>query len=275
MDALRNDLNRFYTSKKAIVAFNIQNSYQFDALVKAVKLSKLPVIAQFSSSYIDYFQNYYNFEKYIHKYSNIPLYFHLDHCSDVLLINKCIEYGFHGVMFDGSSLPIEENIKGTNIVYEYANTKGVCVEAELGSIIGVEDGSGTKNGNYFSLEEFELFVRKAKFDILALGIGNAHGFYKTTSEVKLNLLNKATEIKNDLKHVLHGATGLSDELILEAINLGTVKINFSTELKAKTHKVIQEYVDSKKIFDEKEFRKLHIDRLMPFFIEIINKFSIK
>ena len=181
------------SSKRAILAFNIQNILQLEAISRSSKVMNKPVIAQFSSKYIPYFEKMYRIDNLVNKYQRDLLFFHLDHCNDDALIKLCIDKGFASVMYDGSDKNVSINAANTNKYYKYANHK-TLLEVEIGSIGGVEDGFGVDKSNYFEPKELLEFSRIAKFDLLALGIGNVHGKYKSLSAVRLDLL----ELSNDL-----------------------------------------------------------------------------
>jgi fructose/tagatose bisphosphate aldolase len=153
---------------KAMMAFNIQNVYHLRAVSEIAQTKRVPIIAQVSAKYIPFFEDIYGLARLVKKFQSEYLFFHLDHCMDETVIHQCIDAGFAGVMFDGSSLPITENICRTNDVYRYASERGALVEAELGAIQGVEDGFGVEDERVYSKEELKLFVKEASFDLLAM-----------------------------------------------------------------------------------------------------------
>ena len=218
------------SSKRAILAFNIQNILQLEAISRSSKVMNKPVIAQFSSKYIPYFEKMYRIDNLVNKYQRDLLFFHLDHCNDDALIKLCIDKGFASVMYDGSDKNVSINAANTNKYYKYANHK-TLLEVEIGSIGGVEDGFGVDKSNYFEPKELLEFSRIAKFDLLALGIGNVHGKYKSLSAVRLDLLELSNDLIGKRPLVLHGGSGLTKKMIKKSIDLGVVKINISTSLK--------------------------------------------
>ncbi|MCC6600967.1 MAG: class II fructose-bisphosphate aldolase [Crocinitomicaceae bacterium] len=253
---------------KSLLAFNIQNIHQIRALHQSCVQLETKAIAQFSSSLINYIEDTYAFVRLKEKFGD-RLFFHLDHCTKMEVIERCIGFGFDSVMYDGAHLPLMDNIKYSNIIYEKAHNRDICLEVELGAISGVEDGFGSEDGHYFSMDELSIFFNEAKFDFIALGIGNAHGFYKSSEGIKVSLLKDAQRQFPQMRHVLHGGTGMSSELINEAIQYGTVKINFSTELKAKTVEVLTLYSASNPLFNEVEFSDYHNKILIPYFEELL------
>jgi len=263
-----------FMAKKAMLAFNIQNVYHLESLARAAKELNAPVIAQVSAKYISELDERHGLSRLTQQYQKGLVFCHLDHCMDEAVIRRCVDAGFAGVMFDGSSLPVEENIQRTNRVYEYAHQRGVLVEAELGAIKGVEDGVGTDNGRVYSLNELEVFYREAHFDLLALAIGNAHGEYINTSGIKIDLLVEAKGIIGEFPLVLHGGTGMPDQMIHDAIDAGVVKINVSTALKAESIKAIKKYTGSSIFYDEGKYTAACLETFVPFFRTFISKFSI-
>lgn len=263
-----------YSSQKATIAFNVQNIYQLRALYIVANTEKVPVIAQFSAKFIHYFEEVIGFTTLVNKYQNEYVTFHLDHCLDKSIIKFCIDKGFASVMFDGSSLPIAENIKQTNEIYDYANDKGCLLEAELGAISGVEDGFGEEHGFYFDPNELESFGRDAKFDLLALAIGNAHGVYQSTEDIKPKMLLDAKNAIGEQLFVLHGGTGMPQSMVKEAISYGVVKINVSTALKLETLSIYQEFTQQNNSFDELKFWKLFNERISSFYLDFISNYTI-
>ena len=271
MILLRKIFNNCLKSNKSLLAFNIQNIIQLEALFTASKSINKPVIAQFSSKYIPYFDQKFGMAELVKKYQKNLLFFHLDHCNDESIIKFCIDIGFASVMYDGSSEPIDINIHNINKYFNYANQK-TLIEVEIGSIGGQEDGFGNEELNYYKTSDLLFLKKKASFDLLALGIGNIHGEYKSLSAVKLEMLELSNKLIGKVPLVLHGATGMSDEMILKSINYGVAKINFSTILKLKTLKLVKDYSSLVTKYDEIKFNDYMIKNLKIFFTELINKY---
>ena len=273
---LKNVLKAHLTSSMAILAVNVQSIQQIE-IVSALSLElQKVVIIQFSAKYISYFEKLIGIERILDKYKvNKYLYFHLDHCVDEILIGKCINWGFDSVMYDGSASPINENIFNTKRIVALASAAGVLVEGEVGVVGGVEDEFGDGCSTVFSIDDALSFYNESGVDLLALGIGNAHGVYITNESVDVNLLFTFQErLKDKSSLVLHGATGLEDEQIIDAIKYGVVKVNFSTELKLVYQSVITD-LGSRTLHDEiylyEELRK----SLRPVLTEIIKKMGGK
>jgi ketose-bisphosphate aldolase len=270
--ALRKIIRNCLENNKAILAFNVQNTMQLDALCLASMTLNKPVIAQFSSKYIPYFDQNHGMPALVSRYQRDLVFFHLDHCNDDSLIKYCIDIGFASVMYDGSRELLDTNIYFSNKYYQYGNGRSL-IEVELGSIGGQEDGFGGDHLSYFKGPDLLRFKNEANFDLLALGIGNVHGVYNSLSVVRIELLELSNELVGRTPLVLHGATGMSDEMIFESINYGVVKINFSTNLKFKTLELIKDYTNSAVKYEEMEFASFVSKELNNFFIQLIDKFS--
>lgn len=272
---LKEILEKCYKNKKSLIAFNAQNIYHLQALKEVTEELKQPVIVQFSARYVKQFEKRFGFEFLKENYRNSYMYFHLDHCQDLDLIKFCIEAGFDGVMYDGSEFSLDENIRTTNLVLDMAKSENCMVEGELGQIGGVEDGIGSESMSFANLSEVKKYIDSTGLGLLALGIGNAHGFYSTTENIDTSILLKAKEIlKRDQLFVLHGGSGMPDEMILDTINYGVVKINFSTQIKQKTNDALKEYLNSGELFNEINFEKSLVKKLKKLFTKFINKYTV-
>ena len=261
---LKNVLIDCLASSKAVLAVNVQSIQQIEILSSLSLELKRELIIQFSAKYIPYFEKIIGIETILNKYkTNNYLYFHLDHCNDESLIIYCIKCGFDSVMFDGSKSSIKENIYNTKRIVSKAKIHEILVEGEVGIVGGVEDGFGEEGSTIFNMDEALYFYKESGVDLIALGIGNAHGVYSSNKCVDIELLStfqKNLEVKSQL--VLHGATGLDDEQISKAIEFGVVKINLSTELKLLYQKVIME-LGGRKIHDEIYFYTELKEKLRP------------
>lgn len=158
----------------------------------------------------------------------IDVVLHLDHGSSFEICKKCIDAGFTSVMIDASHYPLLENIEITKKVVEYAHSKNVTVEAEIGQIGGTEDGMEGKNYNA-KLEDVIALVNSTHIDSVAPALGSVHGLYKGKPNLDFITMKKISE-NVSVPLVLHGGTGIPDNLIQEAIKNGINKININTEL---------------------------------------------
>lgn len=167
-----------------------------------------------------------------HHQISVPICIHLDHSRK---FEQCIEAAkrdFQSLMFDGSALPFEENIRITKAVVDVANALGLGSEGEIGKIGGTEDDITVdeKDAMITTVEEALDFSERTGVDYLAVSIGTAHGVYKTIPELKFDRLS---EIKEAVKKpiVLHGGSGVPDDQVVEAVKRGVAKINVDTELR--------------------------------------------
>ena len=186
----------------------------------------------------------------------VPVALHLDHGSyDGAL--ACIDAGFSSVMFDGSHYGIEENIQKTKEIIEIAHSKGISVEAEVGAIGGEEDGV-IGNGEVADPDECKM-IADLGVDMLAAGIGNIHGKYpENWAGLNFDVLAKIQEKTGTMPLVLHGGTGIPEEMIKKAISLGVSKINVNTECQLSFTAATRKYVEEGKDLQGKGFdpRKL-------------------
>lgn len=240
----------------AVAQININNLEWIKAVLNAAQKSNTPVILGVSAGagkYMHGFGNVVDMVKNTIAYNKItiPVALHLDHGSFEACI-ECLNVGFSSVMFDGSRLPINENIAKTNIIVKLAKKHHASVEAEVGGIGGSEDGT-VSNGELASVEECSLLVKKTKICCLAAGIGNIHGIYpKNWKGLNFKRLQKITEATDGIPLVLHGGTGIPEKQIKEAISLGVCKINVNTECQLSFAAATRKYITAKKDLDLKK-----------------------
>lgn len=227
---MKNLLTDALKNKYAIGAFNFANLEVLKSIVKAAEETNSPVIAQVSESALNFIGKDYLKQIIIacRKTCKVPISFHLDHGKNLESVKTAIEAGCDSVMIDASMLPFEENIKATKEVVEYAHAKGILVEAELGSLAGVEDeiNVSEENSKYTNPKQAKEFVEKTKVDSLAVAIGTKHGAYKFGGDAKLRF-DILEQIQNEIPNtplVLHGASGVSKEAVASLLNLG-ININ--------------------------------------------------
>ena len=162
--------------------------------------------------------------------SSVPVSLMLDHGKSFKQCIKAIRYGFTDVMFDGSALPFEENVRITKLICEAAHGIGVGVEAELGHVgWGDQYDDANVKSNYTKPEMLEEFVKETGVDFLAVAIGTAHGDYKSTPKLDLDLLVELNAISR-VPLVLHGGSGLSEAQFLGSIERGIAKVNVATAI---------------------------------------------
>lgn len=272
---LRDVLFELKRRQKSTFAFNVQNFYQLQAVKTISEELKTPIIIQFSERYLRFLHEKYGVDYIISKFSNAYIYFHLDHCIDLDFIKFCVDSGFDSVMYDGSAFDINRNIINSKEIIEYASKKGCLVEGELGKVSGVEDGFGDEGSSYAELEEIQRYVQETKIDLMALGIGNAHGFYENLEGLKIDILRDARQkLGNEKLFVLHGGTGLPEEIIKEAIGYGVVKINISTQLKKKTMEIMAQYLSENELYNEISYYNLMVAELGTLIKSYLQKYTI-
>lgn len=220
--------------KGAIGAFNLHCFEMLPAMIEAAEENNVPIIIQTSLGTAEYigFETLIAAVKSLAERSSIDVCLHMDHCKDIDAIKRAIDCGYSSVMYDGSSLPLEENIKNTREVVEYAKAKNVSVEGEVGSIGGAEEGVVVDQNDaaYTKVEDALKFVEATGIDALAVAIGTTHGQYKSKAKLNFELMNELRNSLNNVGLVLHGGTGVSDEDMKRCARDGMKKINVGTEL---------------------------------------------
>ena len=268
--------------KFAIGAFNVNNMEIIQGIVDAAAEQKSPVILQASSSAIKYARINYLMkmvEAAMEEHPEVPVAIHLDHGPDFETAKMCIDNGFTSVMIDGSKYDFEENVALTKKVVDYAHSKGVVVEAELGKLAGIEDevNVSEKDAMYTDPEQAKEFVERTGCDSLAIAIGTSHGAYKFKGEAKLrfDILAKIKELIPNTPIVLHGAStvipelvdmcnkyggnipgakGVPDEMLHEASLSGVSKINVDTDLRlAMTSEIRKVFAEEPGVFDPRKY----------------------
>ncbi|MFA6827891.1 MAG: class II fructose-1,6-bisphosphate aldolase [Bacilli bacterium] len=225
-------LNKAKDEKYAVGQFNINNLEWTKTILKVSEELNSPVIlgvSEGAAKYMGGFNTVVGMVKGMIKdlKINVDVAIHLDHGTTFESCKASIDAGFTSVMIDGSHHPIDENIRLTKQVVDYARARGVSVEAEVGTVGGTEDGI-TGGINYADKDECVRLVNETKVDCLAPALGSVHGIYQ--GEPKLGF-KEMLEIKEATNKplVLHGGTGIPDEQIKKAIERGTSKINVNTE----------------------------------------------
>ena len=245
----------------AVGQFNINNLEWAKAILLTAEEMKSPVILGVSEGAGKYMCGYKTIVGMVEGMIEglgitVPVAIHLDHGSYEGAY-KCIEAGFSSVMFDGSHYPIEENIAKTKELVEVCNSKGLSLEAEVGSIGGEEDGV-IGGGEVASPDECKM-IADLGVTMLAAGIGNIHGKYPANwAGLNFDVLAKISEKVGDMPLVLHGGTGIPEDMIKKAISLGVSKINVNTECQLSFAAATRKYIEAGKDLEGKGFdpRKL-------------------
>lgn len=216
----------------AVGQFNINNLEWTKCVLLAAEETKSPVILGVSEGAAKYMTGYKTIVGMVNGMLEelnitVPVALHLDHGSYDACY-KCVEAGFSSIMFDGSHYPIEENVAKTKELVKVARENGMSIEAEVGAIGGEEDGV-IGRGECADPDECKM-IADLGIDFLAAGIGNIHGKYPENWEgLSFETLDAIQKLTGDMPLVLHGGTGIPDDMIKKAIDLGVAKINVNTE----------------------------------------------
>ncbi len=254
-------LKKAVEGKYAVGQFNINNLEWTKAILQTAQENNSPVIlgvSEGAGKYMTGFKTVAAMVKAMIEEMNItvPVALHLDHGSYEGCF-KCIEAGFSSIMFDGSHYPIEENIEKTKELVELCHSKGISIEAEVGSIGGEEDGV-VGAGEIADPNECKM-IADLGVDFLAAGIGNIHGKYPANWKgLDFEALGNIKNLTGDLPLVLHGGTGIPAEMIKTGISLGVAKINVNTECQLYFQEATRKYIEAGKDLEGKGFdpRKL-------------------
>jgi len=251
--SMQDMLQRAKQGKYAVGQYNMNNFQWVQAILQAAEEEKAPVIVAASDRLVDYLGGFKTIVvgvKQLVKELNItvPVALHLDHGMSVDRCKMAIDAGFSSVMIDGSHYSIEENIMMTKEVVEYAKPKGVSVEAEVGTVGGMEDGliGGIQ---YADPLECVRLVNEAGIDALAAALGSVHGPYQGEPVLGFAEMKQIADLTG-VPLVLHGGSGIPDHQIKKAIELGHAKINVNTEcLQAWAKAVRQVLVENPDVYD--------------------------
>lgn len=225
-------LKRAKQEKVAIGQFNFSSLEQLKGIALAAKELKTPVICGTSPGEANYFgfEEAVSITRALEEKEGVSLYLNYDHGKDIEAIKKAINTGYGMVHFDGSSLPLEENIAITKEVVKYAKKKGVVVEGEISKIEGSSSVSSEKieEKPLTSIDKIVKFISETKADCIALDIGNVHGIHGGMPQLYPERINQLLDIISCFV-VLHGGSGIKDNEIKSIIERGVVKININTE----------------------------------------------
>ena len=268
-------------SDYAVGAFNVNNMEIIQGIVEAAMEENAPLILQVSAGARKYAKPAY-LTKLVEAAiidTGLDICLHLDHGEDFDICKKCVDDGFTSVMVDGSKHPFEENVRLTKEVVEYAHSKGVVVEAELGKLAGVEDNIkvDARNATFTDPDEAAEFVERTGVDSLAIAIGTSHGAYKFKGEPYLDFerLQQIHKLIPDTPLVLHGsstvlpefvakcneyggdipgAQGVPEDMIRTATQFGICKVNIDTDLRlAMTAEIRKHLVEHPADFDPRKY----------------------
>ena len=276
-----------YEGGYAIGAFNVNNMEIVQGITEAAAELKAPLILQASAGARKYANSIYLVklvEAAVEMYPELPIALHLDHGSSFEICKDCIDNGFTSVMIDASGKPFEENIAITKQVVEYAHAHGVVVEAELGTLAGIEDEVHVKaeDSSYTNPDDVEEFVGRTGVDSLAIAIGTSHGAYKfkpgTDPHLRFDILHEVEKRLPGFPIVLHGASsvpqeyvnvinsnggalkdaiGVPEDQLREAARSAVCKINIDSDLRlGMTAGVRQALTEDPSVFDPRAYLKV-------------------
>ena len=273
-----------YEGGYAIGAFNVNNMEIVQGITEACQEQKAPVILQVSKGARAYANHTYlvkMVEAAVQECPDVPIALHLDHGDDFEICKACIDGGFTSVMFDGSHMDYEDNVKVAKQVAEYAHAHGVVVEAELGRLAGVEDEVSSDEHQYTDPAQVEDFVTRTGVDSLAIAIGTSHGAYKfkpgQKPQLRFDILEDVSRRLPNFPIVLHGASsvpqefvkkvnefggnlpdaiGIPEDMLREAAKSAVCKINIDSDIRLAITAAIREHFATKPgDFDPRQYLK--------------------
>ena len=286
--------------KYALGAFNFVNIEMLKAIINASLETDFPVIASVSEGALKYMGEEETVGMFKAAKKNAKVFLHLDHGKNLELIKRTVDLGFDSVMIDASSFSFEENVKQTKEIVNYAHKKNVLVEAELGTLAGIEDEVKAEKNIYTNPNEAKKFVELTNCDSLAVAIGTSHGAYKFTGESKLNMeiLSEIESLIPNTPLVLHGASsvpqkyvdllnkfggnvtgakGVDESLLSEACHKHNIcKINSDTDLRIAFTATIRKYLtENPEVFDLRKYLgagKEEVKNLLVEKIKLLGKY---
>ena len=295
--SLTSVLKKAQSQHYAVGAFNVNNLEIAQAIIQAAEEEDSPIILQTSEGGVEYAgMDYLAAIINVAAQSRVPVVFHLDHGKKLEVVKQALKSGYSSVMYDGSSLPFDENVHRTRQVVRWAKNYGVSVEAELGAIPGIEDLVKVKETEsfYTDPEEAAVFVKETGCNALAISIGTAHGIEKSKKAIALDF-KRLENIKESISIplVLHGASsvpqalikeintyggkvkkarGIPDAQIKKAVSLGISKVNTDTDVRlAFTAAVRKELSTNAELYDPRKILGPARERMKK---EIIRKIRI-
>ena len=286
--------------KYALGAFNFVNLEMLKAIINASLETDFPVIASVSEGALKYMGIEETVGMFKAAKKNAKVFLHLDHGKNLELIKRTVDLGFDSVMIDASSFSFEENVKQTKEVVNYAHKKDVLVEAELGTLAGIEDEVKAEKNIYTNPNEAKKFVELTNCDSLAVAIGTSHGAYKFSGDSKLNMeiLSEIETLIPNTPLVLHGASsvpqkyvdllnkfggnvtgakGVDESLLSEACHKHNIcKINSDTDLRICFTAAVRKYLtENPEVFDLRKYLgagKEEVKNLLIEKIKLLGKF---
>ena len=247
----------------AVGAFNVENMEMVMAVIAAAEELRAPLMLQTTPSTVKYagMDLYLANVKTAAERASVPVCMHLDHGDSFDLAMRALRTGYSSIMIDGSHSVFEENIAVTKAVVDACRPSGIPVEAELGKVGGKEDDLDGGNGGYTDPQEAKEFAERTGISSLAVAIGTAHGVYKGEPKLDLDRLAEIRKVVS-VPLVLHGASGLSEEAVVESIRRGICKVNFATELRIAYTDGVKEFLAANPdAFDPKKYGKVAMEHV--------------
>ncbi|KON86087.1 fructose-bisphosphate aldolase [Sporosarcina globispora] len=251
-------LNKAKSEGYAVGQFNLNNLEFTQAILQAAEAEKSPVILGVSEGAARYMGGFKTVVKMVEGLLEdykitVPVAIHLDHGSSFDKCKEAIDAGFTSVMIDASHDPFEQNVETTSKVVEYAHSKGVSVEAELGTVGGQEDDVVADGVIYADAKECEELVKRTGIDCLAPALGSVHGPYKGEPNLGFAEMEEIGSLTG-VPLVLHGGTGIPTKDIQKSISLGTAKINVNTENQIASAKRVREVLAADtEVYDPRKY----------------------
>lgn len=247
-------LRKAQRGKYAVGAFNVSDLEQAEAVVRAAQKLAAPVIVNTSPKAIEYAgrKNLALLVQTLAKQATVPVVLNLDHGRQLALAQQCLKDGWTGIMYDGSRLPYERNVRQTAAVKQLARRSGVGVEGEIGQVKYLADLKKSAQPVLASPEQAIDFVHRTNVDALAVGIGNTHGLPIPGERLHFGLLGRIQRAVR-VPLVLHGASGTSAASIRRAIALGICKINIDTDLRLAFTKAVRQVLRDSTVFDPRDY----------------------
>jgi fructose-bisphosphate aldolase, class II len=247
--SMKDMLNKAKAEGYAVGQFNLNNLEFTQAILQAAEEEKSPVILGVSEGAARYMGGFTTVVKMVEgllvDYKiTVPVAIHLDHGSSFEKCKEAIDAGFTSVMIDASHHPFDENVETTKKVVDYAHSKGVSVEAELGTVGGQEDDVVAEGVIYADAQECVELVKRTGIDTLAPALGSVHGPYKGEPNLGFKEMEEIGKLTG-LPLVLHGGTGIPTKDIQKSVSLGTAKINVNTENQIASAKAVRETLAAK------------------------------
>jgi fructose-bisphosphate aldolase class II len=236
-----------FQQRYGVAAFNAVDDITMDGLIRAAEESRSPLIIQISVKTVHFWGVDVIKDMFSDMASrvDVPVTLHLDHCPDPAVAEICLKAGWNSVLFDGSGLSYEENFVNTCEIVKMAGKTGASVEGELVAVGGVEDDIGSEQeGELLPIAKEIEFIQETGIYCYAPPIGTAHGFYKATPTIRYERIQQLVDA-TQMPMVLHGGSGLSNEVFSRLIALGAAKVNISTDLKKTFADGFRTYLEEK------------------------------